>query len=288
MTKIALLICGTVRNYKENYPSWKKHLLDLFDVTIFFHTYDIYGYHSQNNNKLSQFDIDTLINIIKPKKYLIESYTTKLNDFKSQVKTQCLRRGSPNPECIKSQLYSIYMTNMLKKIYEKENNFQFDIVIKIRFDTMFYSNFSISDINLINKYDDVILCGNPEIKTMLYKNACMNCINNFKMNNFNKCEKHTDISDIVIISNSKIMNHYANIYFIYDKFIEGYHDKVKQSHNDDTLKKYIKCVYNNGSIMYWNVPKITCLYPESALALHFKDYILLNYVMRVDINRNVL
>jgi len=288
MTKIALLICGTIRNYKENYLTWKKYLLDLFDVTIFFHTYDIYGYHSQNNNKLSQLDIDALIGIIKPKKYLIESYTNKLNDFKAQIKTQCLRRGSPKPECIKSQLYSIYMVNMLKKIDEKENNFKYDVVIKIRFDTIFYSNFSTKDIELINKFDNVILCGNPKIKTMLYKNACKNCIDNYNKGNYIKCTKHTDISDIVIISTSKIMNHYANIYFVYDQFIIEYHNKVKLSYSDKELEKYKVQKYDNGAIMYCNVPKISCLYPECALALHFKNFILLNYTIDVDTNRNIL
>jgi hypothetical protein len=283
--KIALLICGTIRNYKTNYLTWKKHLLDLFDVTIFFHTYDINGYHSTTNNKLSQLDIETLINIIKPKKYLIESYTTKLNDFKKQIKTQCIRRGSPKPEHIKSQLYSIFMVNMLKQIDEKENNMSYDIVIKIRFDTIFHSNFSINDINLINKFPNVILCGNSEIKTMLYKNACTNCISNFNKPNF-KCQKHTDMSDIVIISTSKIMDFYADIYFVYDKFIMDFHSKVKLIHNN--LEKYKVYVYDNGSIIYCNVPKISCLYPECALSLYLKDYILLNYKINVDTNRIIV
>jgi hypothetical protein len=174
---------------------------------------------------------------------------------------------------------------MLKQIDEKENNMSYDIVIKIRFDTIFHSNFSINDINLINKFPNVILCGNSEIKTMLYKNACTNCISNFNKPNF-KCQKHTDMSDIVIISTSKIMDFYADIYFVYDKFIMDFHSKVKLIHNN--LEKYKVYVYDNGSIIYCNVPKISCLYPECALSLYLKDYILLNYKINVDTNRIIV
>jgi hypothetical protein len=287
MTKIALLICGTIRNYKQNYLTWKKYLLDLYDTSIFFHTYDVNGYHLKTNNILSQLEIETLIKTIKPKKYLIESYDTKLNDFKNLIQSQCLRNGSAKPESIKSQLYGIYMVNMLKKIHEKENNFKYDIVIKIRFDTVFYNNFNIKDINLITKYNNVILCGNPEIKTMLYKNACVNCINNFNNNNFNKCNNHTDISDIVIISTSKNMDYYAKIYFKYDILLKQYHDKVIEMYKHN-LNKYISHVYDNGSIIYIQVPKISCVYPELALSLHLKDYMLLNYTFNVDTNRNII
>lgn len=283
--KIALLICGTTRNYKENYATWKKHLLDLYNVSIFFHTYDVDGYHLNNINNFNKND---LLELLKPKKYLIESFDDKNNDFKKQTKTQFLRRGSPKPESIKSQLYSIYMVNQLKKLDEKENNYIYDIVIKIRFDTMFYGDFSVDDINLIKLHDNVILCGNNNIKIMLYKNACINCINNFNNNNFVKCDTHSNVSDIVIISNSKNMNHYAKIYFRYDIFIKEYYNMALLKYSISDLVKYAKCVYDNGSIMYYDVPNILYLYPEKVLALHLENYILLNYTLLLDTNRKII
>lgn len=266
-------------------PFLEKHLLDLFDVTIFVHAYDVSGYHSQNgDDNLYATDLSNLINTIKPKKFLIESYLYKIEDFRKQVKTQCLRRGSSRPEYIKSQLYSIYMVNQLKKLDEKENNFIYDIAIKIRFDTIFYSNFSVMDIDLIKKYENIILCGNPDIKTMLYKTGCKNCIKNFEIKKYVKCLKHTDISDIVIMSTSKIMNFYAKIYLAYDTFVIDNHKKVKCKQ----LCNYIKHVYDNGSILYYDVPNTVYLYPEKVLAEYLKDYILLNYTMKLDINRNVV
>ncbi len=286
--KVALLICGTIRNYKENYPTWHKHLLSLFNVDIFFHTYNVYGYHNQStNNIISTIDTNTLVEIIKPKNYIIDSHIDKIKYFKDQTKTQCIRNGSPNPEFIKSQLYSIYMANNLKKIYEIENNFKYDIVIKIRFDTIFYGNFNLSDINLIQKQNNVILCGNPNIKTMLYKNACKKCIDNFNNKKIVNCDMHADTSDIVLISSSTAIDHYADIYFEYDKYIIQNHNKVCEIYNHIELKKYIKYTYANKSIIYCNVPKITYLYPEKVLSLHLKNFILLNYTINLDINRNI-
>ncbi len=283
--KIALLICGTSRNYKENYITWKKYLLDLYDVNIFIHTYDVDGYYLNNVNNFNKND---LLDLLKPKKYLIESFNDKTNDFKKQIKTQFLRRGSPKPESIKSQLYSIYMVNQLKKLDEKENGYVYDIVIKIRFDTIFYDDFGKDDINMIKTYDNVILCGNNNIKTMIYKNACVNCINNFNNNNFVKCMKHSDVSDIVVISNSKNMNHYAKIYLTYDMYIKQYHDMVLLKYNVNDLLQYAKIIYDNKSIMYYDVPNILYLYPERVLSLHLENYILLNYKILLDINRNVV
>lgn len=285
--KIALLICGTTRNYKENYVTWKNHLLNLYNVDIFFHTYNINGYHLQNNHILTNNDIDILLKTLKPKKYLIEDYNVKTNDFKNNIKSQCIRRGSAKPEAIKSQLYSIYMSNLLKIIYEKENDFKYDIVIKIRFDTIFHEDFNINDINTITKHKNVILCGNPNIKTMLYKNACSNCIENFNKNIFAKCSKHTDISDIVIISSSTNMDYYANVYFEYDRYIKENHDKIIDVYGLK-LNNYISHKYDNGAIIYISVPNITCLYPESTLSHHLRDFILLNYSFKVDTNRNIL
>ena len=168
MLKLALLITGTTRNYKENYKTWKLHLLDLYNVDIFFHTYDIIGYHNQLNKNI-KFDKNELLEMIKPKKYIIDNFETEMVNIKTKIISHCLRKNSSKPEFILAQLYSIFKANELKKIYEIDQHFTYDIVIKIRFDTIFYSDFVIDDIKTIFKNSNIILCGNPYIKTMKYK-----------------------------------------------------------------------------------------------------------------------
>jgi len=281
MLKIALLITGTIRNYKENYITWKKYLLDKYFVDIFFHTYNIIGYHNDIHKNCfsdSLFNEIELLKIIKPTKYKIDNFDDKLKEFKDSVISQCLTSGSPKPEFIKSQLYSIYIANQLKLEYEKINGSEYDLVIKIRFDTIFYSSFDISDIIKVYSSDNIILCGNPNINSMKYKNACKKCIKYNK-----KCNSHDIISDIVFISTSKSINYYANIYLEYDKFIRDMFKKAKK--NIKNLEKYKDTSYKSGCI-YYDVPKIECPYPEKILAKYLHNYILLNYSINLDINRN--
>lgn len=282
MLRIALLITGTTRNYKENYITWKKHLLDLYNVDIFFHTYNIVGYHKDiyNSNNI-KFNENEVVNILHPKKYKIDAFETKIKEFKQTVKPQCLRSGSPNPEFIKAQLYSIYIANSLKKIYEKENKLEYDIVIKIRFDTIFYSDFEVNDIRKIYTNKDVILCGNQKIKAMKYKTACKECNKYFR-----KCElNHSPISDIVFISKSNIMDFYAEIYNNYDKFIEiMFKSTAEKTQN---IEQYRDNEYKNGFV-YKNVPRSECPFPEKVLAYYLKDYMLLDYSINLDINRKIV
>lgn len=290
MLKIALLITGTTRNYKENFITWKKYLLDLFDVDIFFHTYDITGYHNDihNNNKNTNiFNGDEIIDLLKPKKHVIDNFSNKINEFKNLIVSQCSNNASPKPEFIKAQLYSIYKTNELKKEHEMENDMEYDIVIKIRFDTIFYSNFNIEDVVKIYNFNNVILCGNQNIMTMKYKNACTKCINNFEKLNYIKCAVHDDVSDIVVISKSHIINYYADIYNKYDNYINLMLIESCRKNNND-IDKYIGVHYDNKEKIYYNVPRSQCPFPEKILALYLKDYILLNYSMSLDINRNVV
>jgi len=51
------------------------------------------------------------------------------------------------------------------------------------------------------------------------------------------------------------------------------------------LEKYKDTSYKSGCI-YYDVPKIECPYPEKILAKYLHNYILLNYSINLDINRN--
>ncbi len=286
--KIALLITGTTRNYKKNFVTWKQYLLDLFDVDIFFHTYDVVGYHDHiyrdTPNAKKTIDRAALVSLLTPKKYCVDKFSEKIEQFKGTVVSQCLRTGSPNPEFIKSQLYSIYVANELKKDYEKSQNFTYDFVIKIRFDTIFYTPFDILDImRVYGTGQSVVLCGSPYIKTMKYKHACRKCT---KLNDL--CNGHTDVSDIVFMGKSADIDHYANIYNTYDTFITTMFLATKKSIPHNELGKYVSIIYKNNSIVYKNVPRSECPFPEKILPMHMKSHTLLEYTMQLDINREVL
>lgn len=291
MNKIALLITGTTRNYVQNYPTWKKYLLDIYHVDIFFHTYDVVGYQKQENKlitpDMTQYvDIKTVVSLIKPIKYKVDNLEHMLSFFRNTMPTTFTNKSVAHPEFIKAQLYSIFQANLLKKEHEKSNNFKYDLVIKIRFDTLFRSAFDKTDLNLIKSNNKIILCGNPGITKMTFKNGCFNCIQN--LNNLKKisCKNHTPISDIVVISNSQNIDVYADSYITYDRFMNSVYKKCLDK---EINHKYIIKKYPNNAILY-RVPdsELEIYFPEKYFAKVLEDYMLVNYKMGVDTNRMII
>lgn len=106
-------------------------------------------YRRQSYKNYTQLDESTLINNFSPKKYVIED----LNNYKSNFETirqklisqaEHLSHASTNVAMI-SMFYGIEQATQLKKQYELENNFKYDIVIRMRFD---------SNIHPINNFQD--------------------------------------------------------------------------------------------------------------------------------------
>lgn len=292
MIKFALLITGTVRNYKHNYSTWYKYFIELFNVDIFFHTYDIYGYKlspigNPEPDMSRKININEIITLIRPKKYKIDNLEEKLIEFKKDIPTQFINKGLAYPEYIKSQLYSIYSANKLKHEYEKENNFKYDIVMKIRFDTMFNSYLNLNDIEHILSNSDIILCGHPNIGGMVYKNACINCMNTYTYLNAVSCTNHTIVSDLICITNSDNMNYYSELYLKYDNMIKQEYDKYLQIPLM-SLGEYICAKYGNDCLLYKNVPHVKIVFPEKILSMYLTKYILLNYSIEVCTNRKII
>ena len=195
--KVALCISGKIdNNIKNIYNTWKKNILDHYNVDIFMNT-------DKNN--------DFIKNVIKPKKVVIfnEDIHLKNNlNINSNI-----------------MFYRIYHCNRYRIEYEKKNNIKYDLIIRIRsdiflYDRLYLENFNkniayfplktldlfynmanelnfgitdqffISDRNLMNKICDIYLmlenskyskieCGFPEIHLLYYiKN------NNIKYNFF--------------------------------------------------------------------------------------------------------
>ncbi len=138
----------------------------------------IIGYLSYENILLSKYDVDVFIhswsddlkyeilNIYKPKKYKIE----KQKDFSnlqllkhdlrkntltylpwwkllSAKKTKTIDHIRENTIAGHSRWYSNKVSISLKKMYEDENNFQYDFVLLSRFDLIFFSGFNFEGFN---------------------------------------------------------------------------------------------------------------------------------------------
>lgn len=116
--KVALCLSGKPRSYKAGYEYHKRNLLDQHDVDVFIHTW-----------KDTDNDLDFLIDNYKPKR-IITTDTFNIDNLKKYADIH------PNwpAKNVVHMFYSIFRSNLEKKIYELENGFTYDVVVKSRFD----------------------------------------------------------------------------------------------------------------------------------------------------------
>jgi hypothetical protein len=106
--KIAVCISGQIRTAIEAFKSFQNFFSDE-DIDVFIHTWNI-----DDSQK-----IDEIIKLYKPKYIQIDkSPNYKRLDFDLMFKT-------------------IFLSNRLKRKYEIENDFRYDVVVKYRFDLIF-------------------------------------------------------------------------------------------------------------------------------------------------------
>jgi hypothetical protein len=130
--KIAILLCGHVRSWDKCKESF---LNSLKDTDIFIHTYNtVLNYHPY---------ISQTKNIINNKSTLSTPEIVDLIglDIKKIVVEDDNSIFIPSDKVIADDIYCQYrknfLCNNLRLDYEKENNFEYDIVIKTRFDIVY-------------------------------------------------------------------------------------------------------------------------------------------------------
>lgn len=180
--KIAFIVCGQPRHLQlyEEYMSKLKFEFD-HEIDFFFHFWG----ESQNN----------VLDKLKPKKYIFEPQI----DFNSYIETfDTKNKNISNYRPIfnlVSYFYSTKRSFELKDEYEKENNFEYDLVFRVRFDFFMLQT-------LIFKED----------RLNLYKNNLF-AIDNIRFTlNLKHPEKLFGIGDLLNFSGSKIMRLFNNLY----------------------------------------------------------------------------
>jgi len=153
--KLAICLSGVPKYYYFSVDSIKKYFVN---ADLFIHCWQL-NLPNQNKSKIDLDDISAnftryinyidstekeLINLYNPKKYKIESFFDKYEEFKN-IKNRFL--SDPNKKIgdpwaasssLVSMYYSIHQANKLKIEYEFENNFTYDYVIRMRFDSQVF------------------------------------------------------------------------------------------------------------------------------------------------------
>lgn len=150
MKRIAICLSGEIRSWENVYETWEKIVEDKnVQVDYFIHTWNYnnpplkyYHYISNKektslNNTIEKYkekvnteEINRMIDLIKPKDFIIESQ----KEFDALNENQSVKMST-----FLSQFYGVMRCARLKKKYETENNFIYDVVIRSRFDLNFDS-----------------------------------------------------------------------------------------------------------------------------------------------------
>lgn len=168
--KVAICISGLIRTGIQAYRSFEQFFGEL-NADVFFHTW-------HDTKKES-----AIIDLYKPKKYSIQQ------PFPKDSITNSDDMGSWG-----NMLYSIMMSNEMKKKYEIENNFRYDFVIKTRFDLIFPNRYKFPNI--------------PIMPRTIYCSGGNNGVN------------HTDyeshgINDVIFWGDSESMDIATNVFMYY-------------------------------------------------------------------------
>ncbi len=202
--RIALCLYGQPRNAVNMSQYHFQNIINPNNCDVFIHSwYDpenrSFGKQAPGHqHRVADENIDKkLIEIYKPKKYLIEkpmSFSNSNMFLTEDNIRQCFDYGLTIPDFDKYRVnaaysvwYSVHMCSVLKELYAKQNNFTYDAVISMRFD----------------------VCPDRPIK-----------VENFDLSKYNYQDlnqPHEMISDWFGMSNNENMNTYANLFFNIEK-----------------------------------------------------------------------
>tara|TARA_Y100001938_G_scaffold138511_1_gene204120 strand:+ start:95 stop:796 length:702 start_codon:yes stop_codon:yes gene_type:complete len=154
--KRALLLFGHMRTFKECSKYLKQNLLNDTEYDIFIHTWDeneakTKSHHNEHMDvkKFSEDEKNEIKNIYNPKNIIIE--TQIVDDYD----TTC-PNNEINADGQRNMIKSLFMVNQLKKQYEIENNFTYDVVLKMRPDILLMRKFKDMEI----KNNSIFIAGN--------------------------------------------------------------------------------------------------------------------------------
>lgn len=184
--RVAVLISGYLRSFKDNLDNIKTNVVNKFDNV------DIYIHITQNENNDDRYLNDS--DIKKDVEYIIDNLTPTSIIIEPNYNS--------NTTSVVNQWSKYYKINSIKKINEEIGSFRYDYVIKLR-----------PDIFLINEID----------KSVLVNNDIVYIAKDTKIDK-QKLTKENDnyICDIMAIGSSEIMDKYFNIYNRLNQLIENY------------------------------------------------------------------
>jgi hypothetical protein len=162
--KLAILLVGHIRSFKDNSASFIKYLVEPYDPDIFIHTWDTQDIISPRgqipqsftgiNEKAASLGItvEELLGTnkkadfepylkLEPKKIVVERWQDVEQTIKWADDYFTKRLWCDQPILTMSITRKAYVCNQLKKQFEEEHGFKYDIVLKTRPDIIYVKDF---------------------------------------------------------------------------------------------------------------------------------------------------
>jgi len=146
--KTCILMIGRLDTFEKCYPSLKEFILNPLNADVFFSGYP--------NKKGLSYCEEKINELWKPKKYLIRKYDDSIRKevHPNDLRFNDRKRPETKPHNWLSGMYNLKVANNLKKEFEKENSFQYDVCIKARTDLIWHSNIEEEEISLVMEDPD--------------------------------------------------------------------------------------------------------------------------------------
>jgi len=231
--KIALCLSGGLRNFKDTYYSFEHYLLSKHNVDVFF-----YGLENKEGQEHNNVDFEHLY---KPKMKLI-------NTQKFYEDIHC-PYDKPSAFYL---FYNIFMCNELKKNYENDNGFKYDLVIRSRTDYFWFryiteKEFELAKNNIMIPSDWAFKCVNPYARADVFAFGSSELMDEYSTM-FNRLDEYT-----------------KKIGMFHPESICGYHlmvNNISNIENERCLvfeypsKRTEKYIYPHKHIKYFDEPDI--------------------------------
>ena len=223
MFKVALCFSGQARYWKYSLPNIKQFFSfnihpetrQPVEYDYFIHTWDIN--HYRHNTKSWNFDIEILSS--KDQTRLKKLYNPKY------IEIENFKNFKDNNQPVLSfdpMFYSFMKSIYYKREYELENDFEYDIVIKVRLDTIYDP----TQVFLLHKVEPLVAYTSTTISKF---------ISEFHYNNFD---------DVIFYSDSKTMDLIANTYRIHKQNRLTQNEQIHKNNEDPSF------YYGPGCLLY--------------------------------------
>lgn len=158
--KVAICFSGAIRNFDECISSTMKYFISNFDnPDVFLHMWTFNDNNLLNINynfkwRKDNSSIDNILNILNPKKYVIEEYNNLSEELiikKSMIDINLFDTDDKKNygfNCC-SMYWKILKSFELAEEYMKENNFEYDLIIRARLDFIWEDYIKQNDFNYL-------------------------------------------------------------------------------------------------------------------------------------------